>query len=129
MTHDANEVQMQNILDRLTDAIRYDEDEAGQIMAEARQVSSDMPTFIRLIHRLNMTLQPQEPSERFVRQLHHELVGERPGLIHRVRTMPGRVQIATGIAAALAGIMWISRRRIYSQGAHLNETSEVPALQ
>jgi hypothetical protein len=80
-----------------------------------------------LIMRLRTTLAPQQPSDRFVRQLKQDLLGEPQSVLSKLNTLPARVRIATGVAAGLAGLMWISRRHVRDED---DETpADLPALQ
>lgn len=116
-----SDVNLQNLLNALTDAVLSGDESA------ADRLAVDTPQGIfRLIHALHTTLQPQQPSDQFMRSLKKDLIGQNHTMISRVRSLPGRVQMATGVAAFLAGVMWILRRRgdLPAEG-----DVELPALQ
>ena len=110
-----SDVQLQNLLAKLTDSFIAGD---GDLHALARQNgidSAEVQDLVELIEQLNDLMTPVEPSQRFVRRLHQDLMGtEGANMLVRVRRLPPRVQIAAGIAL-VAGFMIFSRRRMVSE--------------
>jgi hypothetical protein len=124
----ANDLELQNLLSAVTDALLADPNSDLDAIAGRYAVPrNEVQGMIGIIRRLHMTLVGAQPSQRFVRRLKHELVGETDrNLVARVRYLPPRVQIAAGIAL-VAGFMLITRRRMVDDLRH--DGQEVPALQ
>lgn len=118
-----SEVEMENLLDALTDALLSGQDDHAVRLS---RVNEEMGILTRLMVRLRDTLQPREPSERFMRQLKHDLTGEPQGLRARLGAVPVHVHVATGVAASIAGLMWFSRRQSRPNNG---ESADLPALQ
>jgi hypothetical protein len=81
---------------------------------------------VSIIRRLHVTLVGAQPSQRFVKRLHNDLVGSNRNLVARIRYLPPRVQIAAGIAL-VAGFIILNRRRLVDDSRR--DQQEVPALQ
>jgi type VI protein secretion system component VasF len=126
-TNMANDLELQNLLSAVTDALLADDGDVDAIVGRYAVPRADVVGLIGIIRRLHMTLVGAQPSRRFVRRLKHELVGETDrNIVARVRYLPPRVQIAAGIAL-VAGFMLFTRRRMIDDMHH--EGQEVPALQ
>ncbi len=106
-----SEVEIQNLLDSMTNALLGGQDDHA---AHLSRKDANLTGFMSLILMLQTALKPQQPSDRFMRQLKRDLVGEPSGVLSKLNMLPARVRIATGLAAGIAGIMWISRRNVRS---------------
>ncbi|MBL8119305.1 MAG: hypothetical protein J0L63_16935 [Anaerolineae bacterium] len=124
----ANELEMQNLLSAVTDALLADENaELDNIIGRYAVPRTEVMGLVTVIRRLHLTLVGAQPSRRFVSKLKYDLVGgERSNIVARVRYLPPRVQIAAGIAL-LAGFMLLSRRRLMDDSRR--ESQEIPVLQ
>ncbi len=122
----SNEFHLETLLDNLTDAILSSEShDLSKLLEQVDLPKDKINGLLDLICQLKNTLIANQPSDQFVQELKHELVGHRKTILAHVRYLPGRVQIAAGLAV-VAGFILITRRRL------LNETQdgvEVPALQ
>ncbi len=117
---------LENLLAAVTDAILEDEQDIDRIISRYAVQRGEVESFIRLIHRLHISLIGVHPSRRFAYRLRQELLDEPEwNVINRVRFLPPRVQIAAGVAL-LAGFMLISRRRLLAEltsGADVEEVA------
>ena len=106
-----SDVQLQNLLATLTDDLLAANGDVNAL-AERYQISSaEVHSLLELIDHMNQTFVPVQPSERFVRRLHQDLMGgESSNVLVRVRKLPPRVQLAAGLAL-MAGFVFLSRRR------------------
>jgi hypothetical protein len=106
-----SDVQLQNLLAALTDDLLTANGDVNTL-AERYQISSDeVHSLLALIDQMNQAFVPVQPSERFVRRLHQDLIGgESSNVLVRVRKLPPRVQLAAGLAL-MAGFVFLSRRR------------------
>lgn len=121
-----SDVQLQNILANLTDAMLDEAADVDTLLAQYQIDENDLAGLVTLIDQLNQTLLPVQPSGRFVRRLHQDLIGMEPGnVLGRVRRLPPRVQIAAGIAL-VAGVMILSRRRANNE-AHQEKQERLAA--
>ncbi|MBZ0303533.1 MAG: hypothetical protein K8J31_27590 [Anaerolineae bacterium] len=110
-----SDVQMQNLLTALTDAMLSGDADIDHLIMEHQVDGGDVRSLIDVIDQLHRSMTPIQPSPRFVRRLHQDLVGMDTGnVLVRVRRLPPRVQIAAGIAL-VAGVMILSRRRAGSE--------------
>lgn len=108
-----SEVQFQNLLSAVTDALLADQaHEVEAIIQQYAVPRAEVESLVGLIRRLHLTLVGAQPSRRYVRRLKHDLVGAaEPGVVWRLRHLPLRVQIAAAVAL-LAGFMLLTRRRM-----------------
>ena len=116
----ATEVQMNEILSELTDAIIHDMGDVDAVMGRYPVDHSAADELMPLIQRLHVNLQPVEPSARFSRQLRSELQGapQRSGLLARLRRLPARVQMAAGLALVAGALLVIVQRIVGNGGQH-----------
>lgn len=121
------ETTLQNVLSAVTDALLSGDDNLDEIVARHQVARSDVDNWLWLIHRLHTVLVGVQPSSAFARRLESQLMGptRASGLIHRVRRLPARVQIAA-LIAVLAGFMLIARRRLLEDTRR--EIGEAPLL-
>ena len=106
-----SDVQLQNLLAAVTDALLEDDSTLDELIAQHQVTSVSAQGLLRLVHRLYQVFIPVQPSPRFVRRLRHDLIGHETGnVLVRVRRLPPRVQIAAGLAL-VAGFVILSRRR------------------
>lgn len=123
-----NENRFEDLLSELTDALLND--------ASARQINTlvdgyeiaavEVNPFKELIYQLQGVLEPQQPSDQFVKRLKRDLTGQqRYTFMDRLRYLPARVHVAAGVAV-VAGFMLITRRRL---GVNIKDAVEIPALQ
>jgi hypothetical protein len=122
------ETQFENLLDAITDALLHDQDDVNKIVARYPVPATRLDGLVDLITRLNIALTPQQPRDRFVHQLKRDLVGQQSGLLARLRYLPGRVQIAAGLAVIAGGLMLVSRRRGFDIQDAIQD-AEIPLLQ
>ena len=122
-----NEVQMQNLLAAVTDAMLAEEDaDIDAIIARYNVPRGRVEDMLKVIRRLHVVLVGQQPSEKFARRLKQDLFGQDPTMVNRLRYLPARVQIAAGVTV-VAGFMLIARRRLIGDAAE--DSAEIPALQ
>lgn len=81
---------------------------------------------VDVIRKLSRHLTSYSPDEQFIDTLRHDLIGGDDGVFSRLRAVPFRVQIATGLAAIVAGIMFLLRRRMQEDDDRVEEI--MPAL-
>jgi hypothetical protein len=111
MTNPLSDVQLQNHLAAITDALFAGRDDIDTLIAKYDANSAELQQYARLINQLDQVFVPVQPSPRFVRRLGQDLSGaDTSNMLVRVRRLPPRVQIAAGIAL-LAGFVLLSRRR------------------
>lgn len=111
MTDPLSDVQLQNYLAAITDALLAGEGDIDALLAQYDLNRAEFEPFAHLIDQLGHAFVPVQPSPRFVRRLRYDLTGtDARNVLVRVRRLPPRVQIAAGIAL-LAGFMLLSRRR------------------
>ena len=123
-----SDVQLQNLLAALTDDLLAKNGDV-HTLAERYQISSaEVHSLLELIDHMNQTFVPVQPSERFVRRLHQDLMGgESSNMLVRVRKLPPRVQLAAGLAL-MAGFVFLSRRRAHHV-THDEKPQEVMSAQ
>jgi len=106
----SSDAKMQDLLDAVTVALQHDDD-IDKLIRKSSVPRDDVDSLVDMIHSLNSTLKPVQPSATFTAQLHGELMGTRPNVVKRVRQMPARVHIAA-ILAVIAGFFLIGYRRL-----------------
>ena len=106
----SSDVKMQNTLDAVTVALQNGED-IDALLAQSAAARDDVDEFVAIIQALQSALIPQEVRPEFAAALRSDLLGERRGVVKRVRQMPARVQIAA-IVALFAGCLLLLWRRI-----------------
>lgn len=124
MSH-SDESKLQNLLSAVTDALLAEQGDIDQIIAQYGVERGSVDGLVNIIRRLHITLVGQQPSDRFVQRLRHDLLGENnSGIFSRLRFLPARVQIAAGFTL-VAGFMLFTRRRIIDDA---KKSAELPAL-
>jgi hypothetical protein len=104
------EVPLDDALSAMTDALMNGPGEAGLRRAVRAYDRGQVEPFVPLLLSLRDAYEPVEPSARFIRQLHEDLIGEpERGLIGRARSMPPRVQFAAGAVAVLTTVFFVLR--------------------
>jgi len=123
----ATELQLQDLLSAVTDALLADESaDLDTLVAQYAVPRAEVENFLGVIRRLHIMLVGAQPSRRFVRRLKHDLVGEsNSNVVARIRYLPARVQIAAGVAL-VAGFMLLTRRRMLDEVKH--DKKKVPAI-
>lgn len=117
MSDQRSDVQFQNLLTSITDALLAGETDA-QHLAQQHADSAEMKSLIQMIDRLDHAFVLVQPSPRFVKRLREDLTGmDSVNMLVRVRQLPPRVQIAAGLAL-VAGFVILSRRRTGSDPVH-----------
>lgn len=107
----STEVQMQEFVSALTDAVVQGRGSVDQIVGRYDMHDEDVMMWLPLIEDLNQTLVEVQPSERYRRQLRKELLTGQPvnvGL--RLRRLPARVQLAA-VLTLIGGFLLIARNR------------------
>jgi len=109
------DTQLEKLYTALTDAISNEaSDEEINALIEAHQVphNKDVDRMVALILRLHATLLGVQPSPRFVRELRRDLLAAyQDGLVHRIRRLPARVQLAALLVMIGGFAMIFTRRR------------------
>lgn len=121
---DTTDLKFADLLAAVTDALLAQQQDIDHIVRQYDVPRSSVDGLISLIHRLHLMLVGQQPSDKFVRRLKQDLVGGHSGVIHSLRYLPARVQIAAGVAL-VAGFMLFARRRLIDDA----KPPEVPLLQ
>ena len=120
-----SEVQWQNYLSDLTDAV-FAEDDVNRIRDKYGIDFREDRDFVTLIEQLNTNLRPVQPSEKFARSLKADLLSdERTGVVWRIRRLPARVHLAAIIAASLGGVLLVIQR-LMGAGEKLTEEHKAP---
>jgi hypothetical protein len=106
------ETPLDDALTDMTDALLRGAGETGLRRAVRGFDRDSVEPFVPLLLSLRRAFEPVEPSSRFIRQLHEDLIGEpERGLLARARSMPARVQIAAGVVAvvttAIIALRWL----------------------
>ena len=124
--------QLEELLDSLTNAVLMEQD-----IDTLLQEYPNNPEFMGLVdvvRKLSLHLggyaHRHAPQEAFMHALKEDLVGDdAEGVLSRLRAvpLPLRVQIATGLAAIVAGIMFLLRRRMSDSDEHM-DMEELPAV-
>lgn len=126
MTHfELSETQMPDLLDAITDALLTEQQDIEKLLKQYGVPRGSLDGMIHLIRDLREMFVWQQPSDAFVKNLKRELLGEPEGLVQRVRALPGRVQIAAGMAL-VAGCALILSRRFMDE---TSESADIPVLQ
>jgi len=116
--------ELHNLLAAVTEAILNEEQDLDVIVHRYAVPRADVEGLVTLIQRLHVALVGVRPSRRFAQRLRQELMGQRRGMINRVRYLPPRVQIA-GAIVLIGGLMLLSRRRATNLP---DEGEEAPAI-
>lgn len=126
MSHpEANDTHLQDLMDSITQALLNGHDHLlDRLIQQASQSTAIIDDLVSVASVLRDELVSQHPSDKFTRQLKQDLIGEPDTFVARMRSVPGRVHIATVAAAIIAGLMWITRRRDGGQ-----TSAPEPALQ
>lgn len=120
-----SDVKVQDFLATATDAIITGDADLDDLGLEYGISIDEVASWRPLLHQLNDTLVPVQPSARFSEQLKLELMGEETTLLWRIRRMPARVQMAA-VLALLGGFALILRGR-FVPNAGDTDTEEIPA--
>lgn len=128
-----DETYIEDRLETLTNAILMERDVDALLRDEP--ISPELMGLVDIIRKLSLHLSgyahQHAPSEGFVNTLKADIVNDDEGMLSRLRAvpMPLRVQIATGLAAIVAGIMFILRRRIMNDSDDQPiDMEELPAM-
>jgi hypothetical protein len=111
-----DDAQMENLLDSLTNAVLMEQDLDSLLQDYPK--NPELAGLVDVIRKLSLHLSGyahrHTPSEAFMQSLRHDMASNDDSVLSRLRAvpMPLRVQIATGLAAIVAGIMFIARRRM-----------------
>lgn len=122
---------IENLLDSLTNAILMEQDVDALI--QDQPVNPELMSLVDVIRKLSLHLSgfahQHTPSEPYMQSLKQDLIGTDDTMLSRLRAvpLPLRVQIATGLAAIVAGIMFIIRRRMNDTDDTIN-MEEMPAV-
>ena len=125
----AIDLHMQNLMDTLTDAVLNNQDDVDTILRQYDVPYENVASLIEVIQRLHAALSIQEPSKNFIKHLKRDLFDLQSRGKARSSALPGRVQIAAGVAAgvaAVAGVALIAARHYLAE--HSSEGTEVPVL-
>lgn len=128
-----DDTPIEDKLDALTTAILMERDIDAMLRDEP--VSPELTGLVEVIRKLSLHLSgyahQHAPSEGFVSHLKADLVNDDEGMLSRLRAvpMPLRVQIATVLAAIVAGMMFIIRRRLMNESHDQTiDMEELPAV-
>lgn len=127
-----DDTYIEDKLDALTNALLMERDVDALLRDEP--VSPELMSLVDIIRKLSLHLSgyahQHAPSEGFVNTLKADIVNDDEGMLSRLRAvpMPLRVQIATGLAAIVAGIMFIMRRRMSDSDDQPIDMEELPAM-
>ena len=106
------EVQIQDFLSALTDALRDERTNVDAVINRHEVPPQEVEPFIPIIRNLRATMTPVKPSRRFVNRLRDDLHGTpQYNVINRIRYLPAQVHIAAGVALLVGFFMFITRRR------------------
>jgi hypothetical protein len=122
--YELTETEMQNLLDAITEAL-IEGRELEPVLAQYNVSYQEISSLVEIIGDLHTTLATQQPSDRFIRSVKYDLMGRQRGIVARVRFLPGRIQIAAGLAL-VAGFALLAHRRIAGDGQN---RTEFPVLQ
>ena len=104
------ETSLDDALSAMTDALMNGPGETGLRRAARAYDRGQVEPFVPLLISLRDAYEPVEPSSKFIRQLHEDLIGEpQRGLIGRARSMPPRVQFAAGAVAVVTTLIIVLR--------------------
>jgi hypothetical protein len=121
----ATDLQIQNLMDSLTNAVLNNENDVATILQQYEGVFDNVGSLLEVIHRLHATLSIQEPSKSFIKHLKRDLFDAESRNRTRSFVLPGRVQVAAGVAA-VAGVALIAARRYLAEDT--SEGAEVSVL-
>ena len=114
MSDQHSDVQIQNLLTSITDALLTGQTDMDQLEELQRDSSNDIKSLLHIIDQLEHVFISVQPSPHFVKRLRADLTGmDNSNMLIRVRRLPPRVQIAAGLAL-VAGFVILSRRRTNS---------------
>ncbi len=120
---------IENLLDSLTNAVLMEQD--VDAILQDQPVNPELMSLVNVIRKLSLHLSGYQhaPSDDYVQSVKQNLIGEDETMLSRLRAvpLPLRVQIATGLAAIVAGIMFILRRRMNDTDENIN-MEEMPAI-
>ena len=106
------EVQIQDFLSALTDALRDARFDPDALITQYEVPRQEVDPLVALIRHLRLSLTPTQPSRRYVNRLRADLMGApRTNVIARIRYLPAQVHIAAGVALLMGFFMLITRRR------------------
>jgi hypothetical protein len=109
------DTRMEELYAALTDAITNEaSEEEINALITAHQIphSREVSRMVRLIQDLHTTLLGVQPASRFVRELRRDLLAAyEDGLVHRIRRLPARVQLAALLVMIGGFAMLFTRRR------------------
>jgi len=120
---------IENLLDSLTNAVLMEQDVDALI--QDQPVNPELMSLVNVIRKLSLHLSGYHhaPSDAYIQSVKQNLISEDETMLSRLRAvpLPLRVQIATGLAAIVAGIMFILRRRMNDSDENIN-MEELPAI-
>ncbi|MCU0480945.1 MAG: hypothetical protein MUE54_07005 [Anaerolineae bacterium] len=132
MTHSPkDDSYIENLLDSLTNAVLMEQDVDALIQDQPQ--NPELTSLVDVIRKLSLHLSgfshQHAPEEAYMQSLKQDLIGTDDTMLSRLRAvpLPLRVQIATGLAAIVAGIMFIIRRRMNDGDDNIN-MEEIPAI-
>jgi hypothetical protein len=102
-------------------------------LLQDQPVNKDLMGLVDVIRKLSLHLSgfahQHAPNEAYTQSLKQDLIGTDDTMLSRLRAvpLPLRVQIATGLAAIVAGLMFIIRRRMNDSDESIN-MEEMPAI-
>ena len=108
-----SDVKAQNALDTFTAGLQAGDD-IDSLISQSELSSAGVEDIADLVHALHTAFTPVEPGGEFSDSLRADLLGERQGMIKRVRHMPARVHIAAALALFAGCLLFIMRRLIGS---------------
>lgn len=120
-----SDVEMQDLLDALTEQVINDGREVQRLIRRSRVPASDVEGLYHLIKRLDVCLHARQPSDHYVKRLKYELTGRDERLFAQFRSLPLRAQFAAALAAVAAGFLFLLRRRVNQDD---RRTLEVAAM-
>lgn len=103
------EIQMQELVDVITTSLQ-DGDGVESLIANADAPSDELKEYVNIIHALQTSLVPQEPSAEFSDGLRADLLGRDVRLPGRFRQMPARVPVAAVLAIFFGCVVFVLRR-------------------
>ena len=111
MSDQHSDVQIQNLLTSVTNALLAGEANINQLAAQLDDAPAEVRSLMHVIGKLDHAFISVQPSPRFVKRLHDDLTGmDNRNMLVRVRRLPPRVHLAAGLAL-VAGFVILSRRR------------------
>lgn len=120
----AQNPSIETLLSAVTDALLVGDEHLDTVIARYGVGRGEIEQLIRLIGRLHVVFVGVRPSRRFALRLKQDLLGQRMGVVGRVRHLPPRVQLVA-IAAIVAGFIVLAGRHLLSDES--GEMMEKPA--